>query len=127
MRGYWLNHYFPEMMEDSITQMPSQEKIEASLRGLDLKITSTENYCIQNDLKDNFLYCGKHNPAKYFNTSIRNGISSFSSLSRIDEVNRGLAQLKKDMGSGNFASIQQQYRNGMGDYLFISIEKRPPS
>ncbi|MEO1032671.1 MAG: class I SAM-dependent methyltransferase, partial [Bacteroidota bacterium] len=97
MKGYWLNHYFPKMLEDSILQMPSFETVEEAMMSSGLKVITTENYDIKPDLKDQFLYCGKQNPELYFDESIRHGISSFSALANKEDVENGLATLRDDI------------------------------
>ncbi|MUU77714.1 class I SAM-dependent methyltransferase [Winogradskyella endarachnes] len=123
MKGYWLNHYFPKMLQDSIIQMPSMEVIENAMQLSGLKISKTELYNIKPDLKDQFLYCGKHNPELYFDASIRNGISSFSALANKDEVKLGLQMLRNDIDNGKINDIIKSYENNLGDYLYIIAEK----
>lgn len=123
MKGYWLNHYFPKMLEDSMTQMPSMEVIENAMQLSGLKISKTELYNIKPDLEDQFLYSGKKNPELYFDASIRHGISSFSALANIDEVEQGLNNLRADIDSGKINEIIKSYENKHGDYLYIIAEK----
>ncbi len=123
MKGYWLNHYFPKMIADSIDQMPSLETVEKAMTNNNFEIIKTDKYFIQPDLKDKFLYCGKQNPEIYFNKQIRNGISSFSSLANRNEVENGLSNLKKDIENDNINRIIKSYNNDLGDYLYI-IGKR---
>jgi len=124
MKGYWLNHYFPKMLNDSITQMPSSEKVQNAMQNAGIEITGTKKYDIKPDLEDQFLYCGKQNPELYFDDKIRNGISSFSSLANQKEVEQGLKTLRKDMDSGKIKQIINLYENDLGDYLYI-IGKKP--
>ncbi len=124
MQGYWLNHYFPQMLHSSIVQMPSLADIREAIRHTDFKITDIEKYFIKEDLQDSFLYVGKNNPGRYFDDSIRNGISSFSALANIDEVKQGLSKLKNDIDSKSFDKIKDKYSNELGDYLFIRIDKK---
>ncbi|WP_225035485.1 class I SAM-dependent methyltransferase [Winogradskyella sp. SM1960] len=119
MKGYWLNHYFPKMLEASIAQMPTLKSIENAMNFSGIKITKTETYDIHPNLKDQFLYCGKHNPELYFEESIRHGISSFSALANLEDVERGLASLRKDIDSGKIDNIINTYKNNLGDYLYI--------
>lgn len=123
MQGYWLNHYFPKMMEDSMTQMPSLLAVENAMKHAGFMNIYTEKYSIQPGLKDLFLYAGKHNPKLYLNPQVRNGISSFSDLAYQDEVNEGLAQLSQDIASGEIERIMKHYENNSGDYLFILNQK----
>lgn len=124
MENYWLNHYFPKMLHSSIVQMPSLATIKEVINQTGLEITHIEKYLIQDDLKDCFLYVGKNNPDRYFDPLIRNGISSFTSLANIEEVNQGLTQLKYDIDSQLFESVKNHYTDESGDYLFIILEKK---
>lgn len=124
MKGYWLNHYFPKMLHSSIVQMPSLSDIQEAIRQTGLEITDIEKYCIKDDLQDCFLYVGKNNPDHYFNETIRQGISSFSSLANMEEVKQGLSKLKNDIDNQSFDKIKDQYANELGDYLFIIIDKK---
>ncbi len=122
-KGYWLNHYFPKMLENSLTQMPALEKIESAIINAGFNIFLTEKYFVRDDVKDQFLYSGKNRPELYFNPVFRNGISSFAALSAEDEVTKGLIELKKDIESNTFESIKKKYENNLGDYLFIVCKK----
>lgn len=122
MKGYWLCHYFPKMLEDSMNQMPSLETVKRSLHKNGLVIEKTEKYFIKPDLEDLFLYSGKHNPKLYFNPKVRHGISSFSSLSNALEVENGLNALEKDIDSGKINDIIKNYENTDGDYLFLVVK-----
>lgn len=124
MKGYWLNHYFPKMLNASIVQMPSLADIKEAIAQTELEITDIEKYFIKDDLQDCFLYVGKNNPNRYFDETIRNGISSFSSLANIDEVKQGLSKLRNDIDNQAFDKIKDQYVNELGDYLFITIERK---
>lgn len=123
MKGYWLNHYFPKMLEDSMLQMPTFEAVEKAMKSSGFKIVTTEAYSIKPDLKDQFLYCGKQNPELYFDDSIRHGISSFSALANIEEVETGLDALRADIDSGKINDTIASYENDFGDYLYIIGEK----
>lgn len=123
MKEYWLNHYFPKMLQDSIHQMPAFEKVKTEMLNTGFQDIQTEKYFIQPDLEDQFLYCGKQNPELYFNENIRRGISSFSSLANIKEVKTGLDQLRIDIDSGKIAQIISSFENNLGDYLYIIGQK----
>lgn len=124
MKGYWLNHYFPKMLADSIVQMPASDRVETVMKASGFEIINTAKYFIQPDLEDKFLYCGKQNPELYFNEQIRHGISSFSSLANLAEVEQGLLDLRSDIDNGKIKEIMNSYENDLGDYLFI-IGKKP--
>jgi ubiquinone/menaquinone biosynthesis C-methylase UbiE len=123
MKSYWLNHYFPQMMRDSIIQMPKLTEIESTLIEAGFTINERIIYNVDNDLKDKFLYSGKNNPKIYLNQSVRKGISSFSSLAYRAEVKSGLLQLESDINSQKIDKIIDSYKNDLGDYLFIKANK----
>ena len=123
MKGYWLNYYFPKMLEESSRHMPSYQSVKQAMNGAGFAVIRTETYSIRPDLDDLFLYSGKHNPELYFKSEVRNGISSFSSLATRDEVNTGLAKLRVDMNSDKISEIIKSFENDLGDYLFITGEK----
>lgn len=124
MRGYWLNHYFPKMLHASMVQMPSLSNIQEAIEQTDLVITDIEKYFVKDDLQDCFLFIGKNRPSRYLDETIRQGISSFSSLANIEEVKQGLSALKQDIDSDAFPKIKAQYANELGDYLFITMDKK---
>jgi len=123
MKTYWLNHYFPKMMRDSIVQMPSTFEIESSLIEAGFAIDQKILYNIDNELKDKFLYCGKNNPKLYLDASIRSGISSFAALAYESEVKSGLLKLENDINSNEIVKIIDSYKNELGDYFFIKADK----
>ncbi|WP_298417244.1 class I SAM-dependent methyltransferase [uncultured Kordia sp.] len=123
MKGYWLNHYFPKMLADSMIQMPSLEQITSAMHAAGFENIYTEKYNVQPNLQDQFLYVGKENPTLYLDQNIRNGISSFSLLANKEEVEKGLKLLEKDINSGEINSIMNSYKNRDGDYLFILSQK----
>ena len=123
MKGYWLNHYFPKMLSDSISEMPSLESVKTGMNQSGLRLISENKYFVRPDLEDKFLYVGKHSPELYFDNQIRFGISSFSSLANQIEVDLGLLALRKDIDSGKINEIIKSYENDFGDYVYIVGEK----
>lgn len=123
MAGYWLNHYFPQMLQDSIDQMPKQVNIVGGLEAAGFEIQELIPYTIHPELEDLFLYAGKHDPSRYLDPQIRQGISSFSALAHAEEVQQGLTQLTADIQSGAVEGIMQRYAHAAGDYLFVIARK----
>ncbi len=124
MEQYWLNHYFPGMMTRSIFQMPSCKLTEELCSDAGFNIIEREKYFIQEELEDLFLYSGKNNPALYFNTRIRNGISSFANSENGQEIVDGLKKLYTDLETGYFETIRENYHDDQGDYQFFICSKR---
>jgi len=119
MKGYWLNHYFPVMMEKSCDQMPSFDVVESVLIQAGFSIQTTEPFFITPELKDFFLYSGKQRPEMYLSHNVRNGISSFHNFCSQSELDQGLEKLQRDITSGNIKSVMESYESKNGDYLFI--------
>ena len=86
MRGYWLNEYFPDAMRRSIEQMPALDEVEESLMRAGFCKVETEAYEVKQDLRDLFLYSGKHRPQLYLDEEFRRGISTFSTVASPEEV-----------------------------------------
>ncbi|MEM7102749.1 MAG: class I SAM-dependent methyltransferase [Bacteroidota bacterium] len=118
-KAYWLYHYFPKMIEDSIKILPKLEVVKAAFSKAGLKLVEQEPYFVKPDLEDWFLYCGKHDPERYFNEDIRKGISSFSLIAHQKEVEKGLQKLRADIDNGTIKNVMKEYENDMGDYLFL--------
>ena len=123
MEEYWLNHYFPKMMQNSIEIMPSEGVLQKAAINAGFIINEPKIYSVQDDLKDHFLYVGKNNPEIYFNDAVQNGISSFRAFSNAEEVKKGLEQLQNDIASEKFTIIKQKYKTERGDYLFFKAVK----
>ncbi|MEM9820424.1 MAG: class I SAM-dependent methyltransferase [Bacteroidota bacterium] len=123
MKGYWLCHYFPKMLAQSIEQMPEIKQVLAHLKAVGFKNIRQEKYLIRPSQIDLFLYAGKDRPALYLDPKVRAGISSFADLAHQEEVNRGLGQLTQDLASGYIETVQQQYKNTEGDYLYVIAER----
>ncbi|GAB1857629.1 hypothetical protein MHTCC0001_24660 [Flavobacteriaceae bacterium MHTCC 0001] len=123
MQGYWLNHYFPKMLVDSMVQMPSFQRVENAMHNCGFVDLKVDKYYVDPDLQDKFLYCGKYNPELYFNKQIQQGISSFSALANQVEVEQGLLQMQEDINSRKINEIIKSYENEFGDYMFILGEK----
>ncbi|MFK7907932.1 MAG: class I SAM-dependent methyltransferase [Chitinophagales bacterium] len=123
MKGYWLNHYFPMMLEKSMQPMPAFEVFEKHLTENGFQNIRTDKYFIQADLQDLFLYSGKFDPNLYLQPHVRKGISSFADLANQAEVEKGLAVLQADILSGDWQKLKEKYENEEGDYLYVITEK----
>lgn len=123
METYWLNHYFPKMLADSMAVMPSRPKVEATLTSAGFSVIVEEKYFVQPDLQDLFLYSGKQRPSLYLDAEVRKGISSFSALSNKAEVENGLQKLAEDLDKEKFSEIAKNYESHSGDYVFIVAAK----
>jgi len=124
MEGYWLNHYFPDMLRKSLVQMPDLVSTTEALTANGFLIQATVPYFVRDDLQDLFLYAGKHRPYLYLDPKVQQGISSFAALAHQQEVGEGLNRLKQDIDTGNIEKVMRRYENQLGDYLFIVAERQ---
>ncbi len=108
LRGYWLNHYFPQAMSKSIQQMPDLDLVRSALTSAGFSRTDAETYSVRPDLEDLFLYSGKHKPKMYLSQEVRSGISTFANLAEPVEVARGCKRLAQDIRSGRIAQVVAQ-------------------
>lgn len=123
MRGYWLYHYFPEMIQRSWELVPGIAGMEKLLNETGFRLAATEKYFVQDDLQDHFLYSNKYRPEAYLDEEIRKGISSFAAFSASGEVAAGLKALEADIQAGYIKEVIDSYENEHGDYLFYVAEK----
>jgi ubiquinone/menaquinone biosynthesis C-methylase UbiE len=120
-KGYWFNHFFPEMMKRGMERSMALEAIEKAANRAGLAVVQTEKYFVQDDLQDLFGYAGKHDPERYFDPEIVRGISYFSIYASKEEVEVGLQKLRECIDNGQFEAIKKQYENELGDYLFVVL------
>lgn len=123
MRGYWLHHYFPTMMDRSIAQMPSRDTVVNALQEAGFALDAIVPFHVTNDLQDLFLYAGKERPHLYLDPITRANISSFAALSSEEEVRRGLDALEHDLAHDRFDDIARGYSSDEGDYAFVVARK----
>lgn len=124
VRQFWLAHYFPKMLKNAVENMASFDVLEFSLKSAGFCNIQKTPFFITNQLQDLFLYAGKYKPEIYLNPEVRAGISTFHLSAEPDELTRGLKELESDILSGKIQDVITQYENTLGDYLFISAEKR---
>jgi ubiquinone/menaquinone biosynthesis C-methylase UbiE len=123
MQGYWLCHYFPEMMQRSAEKMPTKQLVVSELQAIGFKIETIVPFDVTNELKDLFLYSGKDRPEIYFDPEVRANISSFALLCPPEELRAGLIALRADLDSGRFQEIAKSYATTAGDYAYVVANK----
>ncbi|MGA8644835.1 class I SAM-dependent methyltransferase [Candidatus Binatus sp.] len=123
MRHCWLNEYFPRMMKEKATAPYERFVTVDVLDAAGFRNLSEEKYDVAPDLKDLFLYCGKHQPERYLDPRIRSGISSFADAPDQEEVERGVQRIADDIQSGRINDVIRKYAWDGGDYMF-TVAKR---
>jgi ubiquinone/menaquinone biosynthesis C-methylase UbiE len=123
MEGYWLAHYFPEMVKRSGEMIPTETEMIDLLNEAGFSSVQTEKYFVQPDLQDHFLYAHKYRPEQYLDEDVRKGTSGFVLCCTPQEIERGIKALKNDIQSGHIQYIISKYENANGDYLFYHAVK----
>lgn len=124
MEKYWLNHYFPTMLQASSALMHSDDQLFESLDQAGFKEIKKEKFFISNCLRDLFLQAGKYRPHLYLDPTIRSGISSFALAKNQNEIIEGSERLRRDIASGKIESVIQSYESDRGDYVFVCAQKK---
>jgi ubiquinone/menaquinone biosynthesis C-methylase UbiE len=117
LRHYWLCEYFPRTMERAAEPLDRFVAAQA-LASAGFEIETTELYEVREDLRDWFLYCGKHHPERYLDARVRSGISCFANGPDPIEIERGVNRLAADIESGRIAEVMRAYAWDGGDYMF---------
>ena len=123
MRHCWLNEYFPRMMTEKATA-PYERFVTIDVLGsAGFRIECEEKYDVTPELKDLFLYCGKHRPELYLDPRIRSGISSFADAPDQEEITRGVQRIADDIKSGRIDEVIRRFAYDGGDYMFTVAER----
>jgi ubiquinone/menaquinone biosynthesis C-methylase UbiE len=122
MHHYWLYEYFPKMCAEATASYEHLDTAEA-LTAAGLRFVAEEKYDVAEDLKDWFMYCGKHRPERYLDPRVRSGISGFANASDQTEIERGVVRLADDIRSGRIAEVMRKYAWDGGDYMFTIAAK----
>jgi len=120
--GYWLNHYFPEMIARSGRIMPSLATLRGDLAAAGFRFLAYEPWDVPPDPVDLMLYAGKHRPALYLDAEFRRGTSGFAKFCEPGELRDGLQHLEADIASGRIDEVVAGYAHNRGDYGFAVAE-----
>lgn len=123
MKSYWLNRYFPEMLQKAGREMASYESLSKSLSNTGFQNIKKDKFFVTKDLQDWFLHAGKYRPEIYLDPQVRAGISTFAIEENFDEIQCGCRQLQKDIESGDIKNVINSYESDLGDYSFIVCNK----
>jgi ubiquinone/menaquinone biosynthesis C-methylase UbiE len=122
-QAYWLNRYFPKMLQADRKNLPTLAALEAAATAGGLELIGTFPYFITEATQDFFFYSGKFRPSLYLSETVRQGMSCFRLLAQEDELAKGLAQLEADIASGAIVRHIADSQNEIGDYCFFIAEK----
>jgi SAM-dependent methyltransferase len=96
--GFWLLDYFPELVTLDRGQMPRMADYGNWLGPVEIAPLA-----VPHDCTDGFLNAYWRRPAAYLEERIRSGMSPFWMIENVDE---GLARLRRDLDSGAWAESQ---------------------
>ena len=65
VKGYWLRHYFPKMIDKAARLIPPVSDMKALLQQAGFGAIILETYSVQKDLQDHFMYSNKYRPKQY--------------------------------------------------------------
>jgi ubiquinone/menaquinone biosynthesis C-methylase UbiE len=122
MRHYWLNEYFPRMMEKATAPYLRFVTLDV-IESAGLRVVCEEKYDVTPDLKDFFLCCGKLQPERYLDPRIRSGISSFADAPDQEEITSGVQRIADDIKSGRINDVIRKFTYDGGDYMFTVAER----
>jgi hypothetical protein len=95
--AFWLTtEYFPEFLDLDAASFPGMDALRRMLGAI--RVTPVP---IPYDCQDGFLGAFWQRPEAYLDPAVRDGISSFAQIGP-DQVQRGIARLAHDLGSGRW-------------------------
>lgn len=124
MKHYWLNHYFPTIIPDTVKCLVEYSELENLLSEQSFERIESSPFFIDKYFQDLFLHAGKYRPEIYLDPIVRAGISTFALNTNDHELNQGLTKLSQDIKNGNINTIIANYENDLGDYLLVRASKR---
>lgn len=96
-------------------------QLTAEIQTVTGSLVNVVPFPLPHDLSDSFAAVGWAQPELYLNSSVRNGISSFTKLTD-DELQQGLSSLREDLEMGvwvqKYGQLRQQEQYDVG-YRFV--------
>ena len=114
---FWLADYFPYFIRDTLTTLPSTQKIARAIDKISQKEVVIIPYLLPSNLSDLFAASGWCRPEIYLDKRVRSGISSFVKMPA-NELQEGLYRLQVDLDRGiwqekyGFLRTQKEYDAG---------------
>jgi hypothetical protein len=110
------------MMRRSMELTPSRVAVREALLAAGFAEPRFSRFDVTPTLVDLFLYCGKDEPALYLREDVRSNITTFARHGDPDEIERGLAALRRDIESGAIEAVRARYHSRNGDYAFVTAD-----
>lgn len=107
---FWLNDYFPFILEDTERVFPPLSDIATLIQKTTQRTVEASNLMLPHDLSDMFLAAGWRQPELYLNPEVRASMSAFA-LADSSVFEAGLKLLKEDLNSGEWDAKYRQIRS----------------
>jgi SAM-dependent methyltransferase len=119
--SFWLTKYFPSFIEDVESTFISMSELTNEIHSVTGNHANIIPFRLPHNLSDSFAAVGWARPELYLDINIRNGISSFAKIDRL-EVEQGILHLKEDLQTGRwdkkYGHLRKQKQYDVG-YRFI--------
>lgn len=119
--SFWLTKYFHSFVKDVESTFLTIPQLMDELQTVVGHVVNAIPFSLPHDLSDSFAAVGWARPELYFDSSIRNGISSFAKIDTV-ELDNGLSQLREDLEKGvwdqEYGHLRQQKQYDVG-YRFV--------
>lgn len=119
--SFWLTKYFPSFIEDVESTFISMSELTNEIHSVTGNRVNVIPFRLPHNLTDSFGAVGWARPELYLNSSIRDGISSFTKIDQL-EVDRGVLRLQEDLQTGKwdkeYGYLRKQKQYDLG-YRFI--------
>jgi ubiquinone/menaquinone biosynthesis C-methylase UbiE len=119
--SFWLTQYFPSFIADVQSTFLPIPKLVSEIESITSVAVRIHPFPLPNELSDSFAAVGWARPELYLDIDVRNGISSFSKISR-NELDQGLTSLREDLEAGvwdqKYGHLRQQKQYDTG-YRFV--------
>lgn len=99
--SFWLTQYFPSFVKDVESTFLPISQLMNEIQTVVGRHVKTLPFPLPHDLLDSFAAVGWARPELYFDSKIRNGISSFTKIDA-DELENGLSRLREDLEEGTW-------------------------
>ena len=119
--SFWLTQYFPSFITHVRSTFWPMAQLISELESMTTTSVKILAFPLPHNLSDSFAAVGWGRPELYLDDRIRNGISSFSGLSK-RELEEGLSNLSRDLESGDwnqkYGDLRQKAEYDVG-YRFV--------
>ncbi|MCC0177873.1 methyltransferase domain-containing protein [Waterburya agarophytonicola K14] len=119
---FWLTDYFPYFIQDTLKTFPNTQEIAQIIKQITHKKVEILPFLLPPDLSDLFAAAGWQKPEIYLDSSVRQGISTFSKIPD-QELESGVNRLATDLNNGiwlqKYGQLKQQEMYDAGYRILV--------